>query len=113
MVILFVVAQMAKIPSPFVLSTRAATAWIRTGKKRAATVLAGRGVLRLRLQRLRLQETPPVVVPAPQVLKKNSTSSRLSSGHARGPCGTGGNGFLFCRLSGGVCSSSSRGELGA
>src|SRR4051812_19874571 len=95
MVTLFVVALMAKILSPFVLSTQAATAWIRTGRTQAATVLTGRGVLRLRLQRLHLQATPQVVVLDPLVLKRISTSSRLSSGRARRPCRTRGGGVIF------------------
>ena len=45
-------ALMAKILSPSALLTRAAIAWNRTGRRQAATIPAGRGVLRLRLQRL-------------------------------------------------------------
>src|SRR3954465_9800722 len=98
MVTLFAVDLMGKIPSPFALSTRAATAWIRTGRRQAATTLAGRGVLRLRLQQLHPPATPRLVVLAPLVLKRNPTSSRLSSGRARIPCRTVGGGFIICRL---------------
>src|SRR3954463_16572306 len=90
----FAVDLMVKTPSPFLLFIRAATAWIRSGRKRAATVLAGRGVLRLCLQRLRLLATPQVVGLAPLVPRRSSTSSLLSSGHViRRPCRTGGHGW--------------------
>src|SRR4051812_21637719 len=98
MVTLFVVTLMVKIPSPFMLSTRAATAWIRTGRKQGATVLEDRGVLRLRLQRFRLQATPQVVVLLPLVLKRSSTSSLRSKEPARRPCRTRGGGFILYRL---------------
>ena len=63
-VILFVSALMAKILSLSTLLTQAVIAWIRTSRSQAVTALAGRGVLRLRLQQLLLQATPRVGVPA-------------------------------------------------
>ena len=66
--------------------------------KQAATVLADRGVLRLRLQRLRFQATPQVVVLAPLVLKRSLRSSLLSSERARRPCRTGGGGCVSTDL---------------
>ena len=54
----------------------------------------GQGVLRLRLQRLHLLATPPVVMPSRSALKRTSTSSLRSSGCAKGPCRTGG-GLIF------------------
>src|SRR3954466_6904484 len=112
MVTLFFVVLMAKIPSPSVLSTQSATAWIRTGKRQAATALVGRGVLHPRLQWLHLPVAPRVVLMFLLALKRISTSSRMSSGHARRPCRTGGGGVIFVGSSGRVCSSSSRKELG-
>ena len=94
MVTLFSVVLMAKIPSPSVLLTEAAIAWICTGRRQAATAPAGRGVLRLHLQQLRLLATPRVVMPSRSAPKRTSTSSRRSSGRVKRPCRTGG-GLIF------------------
>src|SRR4051812_47992314 len=106
-VILFVAALMAKILSPSVLLTRAAIAWICTGKRQVVTAPAGRGVLRPRLQQLHPLATPRVVMLFPPAVEKTSTSSHRQSGHARRPCRTGGGGVIFAGISGGVFSSSS------
>src|SRR4051812_22739005 len=112
MVILSVAAFMAKIQSPSALLTRATIAWTRTGRSQAVTAPTGRGVLRLRLQQLRPPASPWVVVLFPPSLEKTSTSTHWSSGHARRPCRTGGGGVIFSGSSGGVCSSSSRKDVG-
>src|SRR4051812_12500609 len=80
MVTLFVAALMAKILSPSVLSTRAATAWIRTGRRQAATFLAGQGVLPLRLQRPHLQATTRVVVPPLQFRRRTRRQAACQAG---------------------------------
>src|SRR4051812_44641859 len=95
MVIRFVAALMAKILSPSVVLIRAAIAWIHTGRRRAATVPAGRGALRLHLHRL----CPPAT---PRVVKRTSRSSHRSSGHAKRPCRTGGGGVIFAGSTGGA-----------
>src|ERR1041385_6996447 len=102
MVILFVAVLMAKILSPSVLSTRAAIAWIRPGRRQAVTILSGRGVLHPCLQWLHHLQTPWVVMlylPAPE---STATSSHRSSGHARRPCRTGGSGVTSTGSSGGA-----------
>src|ERR1041385_5623972 len=101
MVTLFVAVLMAKTLLSSAPLTRAATTWTRTGRRQAAMVPAGRGVLRLRLPLL----PPPVTLWVlmlsrlqlllPPVLKRISTSSHRSSGRARRPCRTGGNGVIF------------------
>src|ERR1041385_7077952 len=82
MVILLVAVLTAKILSPSALLTRAAIAWIRPGRRQAATIPAGRGVLRPRLQRLHPLATPPVVMMCLPALERTSPSSHRSSGHA-------------------------------
>src|SRR4051812_17882314 len=103
---------MAKILSPSALLIRATIAWIRTGTRQAVTAPAGQGALRLCLQWLPPLASPRVVVLFPSVLEKTSASSHRLSGHARRPCRTGGGGVIFAGRSGGVCSSSSRKDLG-
>src|SRR4051794_32436180 len=112
MVILFVASLMAKILSPSVLLTRAAITWICPGRRQAATIPAGRGVLRPCLQWLHPLATPQVVMLFPPALERTSTSRHGSSGLARRPCKTGGGGVIFAGSAGGVCSSSSRKDLG-
>src|ERR1041385_4204732 len=101
MVILFVAVLMTKILSPSALLTRVAIAWIRTGRRQAATIPAGRGVLRPCLQWIHALATPRVVMLCPPALERTSTSSHRSSGHARRPCRTGGGGVIFADSSGG------------
>src|ERR1041385_8317886 len=108
MVTLFVVVLMAKTLLSSAPLTRAATAWIRTGRRQAAMVPAGRGVLRLCHQLL----SPPVTLRVlmlsrlqlllPPVLERISMSSHRSSGRARRPCSTGGNGVIFAGRSDGA-----------
>src|ERR1041385_3895617 len=108
MVTLFVVVLMAKTLLSSAPLTLAATAWIRTGRKQAAMVLTGRGVLRLRLQLLPPPATLRVMMLSrlqllpPPALRRTSTSSHRSSGCARRPCRTGGNGVIFAGSSGGA-----------
>src|ERR1041384_2201978 len=94
MVICSIVVLTAKTLSPSARLTRAATAWIRTGRSQEATAPQGRGVLCLHLQQLRLPATPQVVMPSRSALKRTSTSSRRSSGRVKRPCRTGG-GLIF------------------
>src|ERR1041385_4232420 len=84
----------AKALSLSARSTRAATAWIRTGRSRAATAPQGRGVLRMHLLQLRLLATPQVVMLSPSAPKRTSTLSRRSTGRAKRPWRTGG-GLIF------------------
>src|ERR1041385_7250527 len=102
MVTLFVAVLMAKTLLSSVLLTRAATAWIRTGRRQAAMVLTSRGVLRLRLQLLPRPATLRMGMPCLPALERISTSSHRSSGHARRPCRTGGSGVIFADSSGGA-----------
>src|ERR1043165_3261637 len=94
MVICYVVVLTAKALSLSARLTRAATAWIHTGRSRAATAPQGQGVLRLCLQQLRLLATPQVVMPSRSAPKRTSTSSRRSSGRVKRPCRAGG-GLIF------------------
>src|ERR1041385_3584480 len=94
MAICSTVVLTAKAPSLSARSTRAATAWIRTGRSRAATTPQGRGVLCLHLLQLRLLATPQVVMPSPSAPKRTLTSSCRSSARAKRPCRTGG-GLIF------------------
>src|SRR4051812_41839289 len=112
MVTLFVAVLMEKTLLSSLLLTRAATAWIRTGRRQAVMVLKSRGVLRLRLQLLPRPATLRVGMLCLPALERISTSSHRSSGHARRPCRTGGSGIIFAGSSGGVCSSRSRKDLG-
>src|ERR1041385_146138 len=102
MVIPSVAVLMAKILSPSALLTRAAIAWIHTGRRQAATVPTGQGVLRLRLQLLHPPATPRVVMLCPPDLERTSTSSHRSNGRARRPCRTGGSGVIIAGSSGGA-----------
>ena len=94
MVICFAAILTVRALSPSAHLTQAATAWIHTGRSRAATAPQDQGVLRLHLQQLRLLATPQVVMPSRSVPKRTSTSSRRSSGRVKRPCRTGG-GLIF------------------
>src|ERR1041385_2461972 len=108
MVTLFVAVLMAKTLLSSAPLTRAATAWIRTGRRQAVMVLTGRGVLHLRLQLLPPSVTLRVLMWSrlqllpPPVLKRISTSNHRSSERARRPCRTGGGSVIFAGSSGGV-----------
>src|SRR4051812_39391850 len=93
---------MAKILSPFALLTRAAIAWIHTGRSQAMTAPAGRGMQRLCLQQLRPPATPRVVMMSHPARNKISTSNQRSSGHAKRPCRAGGDGVIFAGIPGGA-----------
>src|SRR4051812_21416521 len=102
MVTLFVAVLMEKILSPSALLTRVAIAWIRTGRRQAATIPAGRGVPHPCLQRLHPLATPWVVMLFPPALERTLTLSQQSSGHARRPYRTRGNSVVFAGSSGGA-----------
>src|SRR3954471_13726074 len=80
MVICSVVALTAKALSPSVRLTRAATAWIRTGRSQGAAAPAGRRALRLRLHRPPPPATPRVVAQFPSAPERISTSSHNQEG---------------------------------
>src|ERR1041385_8836933 len=108
MVTLFVAVLMVNTLLLSAPLTRAATAWILTGRRQATMVPAGRGVLRLRLQLL----LPPVTLRVlmwsrlqllpPPVLKRMSMSNHRSTERARRPCRTGGGNVIFASSSGGA-----------
>src|SRR4051812_41936194 len=108
MVTLVVAVLMAKTLLLSTPLTRAVTAWILTGRRQAALVPAGRGVLRLRLQLLPLPVTLRVLMLSrlqlllPPVLERISTSNHRPSGRARRPCRTGGNSVIFVSSSDGA-----------
>src|SRR3954470_22118304 len=99
--IAFAVILMLKTPSLFVPLMPVATVWIHSGRRLAVTTQVRRGVLRLLLQRLQLLLTPRVVVLAPLVLRRSSTSSLFSRGASIGeaPCRTGGGRLRLVGLS--------------
>src|ERR1041385_1271310 len=89
-------------------STRAATAWIRVGRSRAATAPQSRGVLRLRLRLLLLPGALLVLVVSrlqllPSLaLEKTSMSSHRLNERGKRPCRTGGSSVIFAGSMGGA-----------